>query len=265
MLTIAISSLSGGQGKTTTALLLGRKLASHGLPTLMIDADPQHNLTTYLGLELKSNSPTLLEFLKKAVSIEDTIYSIEGWENLFLIPADEQLDSAVDYLASSGVGATLLKRRLEPLAETFKVCVIDSPPQRSQICLTVIGAANYVVIPAEATIKGYGSLIRTLDLQASMLEVNATEAILLGVIPFRDRWVGLNQTQESRMAVEGMTEEVGAELMLPSMRESERYKQAINKQQTLEGLGYPDLEYPLVLLMKKIQQIFNNEQSQQSP
>lgn len=62
----------------------------------MVDADPQHNLTTYLGLELKSNEPTLLEFLKKAVSIEDTIYPIDGWENLFLIPADEQLDTAVD-------------------------------------------------------------------------------------------------------------------------------------------------------------------------
>ncbi len=259
MLTIAIASLSGGQGKTTTALLLGRKLASYGWPTLMIDADPQHNLTTYLGMELKSNEPTLLEFLKNTVAVEDTIYPVEEWDNLYLIPSDEQLDSAVDYLASSGVGATLLKRRLASLVDTFKVCIIDSPPQRSQICLTVIGAANYLVIPAEATIKGYGSLIRTLDLLSSMAEVNATEAKLFGVIPFRDRWVGLNQTQESRMAVEGMKEEVGEELMLPSIRESERYKQAINKQQTLENLGYPDLEYPLVLLMKQIEQKLNND------
>jgi chromosome partitioning protein len=258
MLTLAIASLSGGQGKTTTALFLGRKLAHLGFPTLMIDADPQHNLTTYLGLELTSNQPTLLEFLKNSVRFEDAVYGIEGWENLFLIPADEQLDTAVDYLASSGVGATLLKRRLEPLEDAFKVCIIDSPPQRSQICLTVIGAAERVIIPAEATIKGYGSLLRTIDLLVSMQEVKATAAQVMGVIPFRDRWIGLTQTHESRLAVEGMAEELGQELLLPSIRESERYKQAINKQQTLENLGYADLEHPFVVVIEKIKELLKN-------
>jgi chromosome partitioning protein len=71
MLTIAIASLSGGQGKTTASLMLGRILSSHQYATLMVDADPQHNLTTYLGLELQSNQPTLLEFIRKSVAVED--------------------------------------------------------------------------------------------------------------------------------------------------------------------------------------------------
>ena len=55
MLTISIASLSGGQGKTTTALFLGRLLANRSCcSTLMIDSDPQHNLTTYLGFELET-------------------------------------------------------------------------------------------------------------------------------------------------------------------------------------------------------------------
>lgn len=254
MLTIAIASLSGGQGKSTTTLFLARKLA--GLyPTLVIDADPQHNLTTYLGLELEANQPTLLEFLKKSVSFEDTIYSVEGGEeNLFLIPADDQLDVANEYLSSSGMGAMMLSRRLEPVADAFKLCIIDSPPQRSQIAKTVIGAANYLIIPAEANIKGYGSLVRTLDLLDSMREIRATTAKLMGVIPFRDKWVGFNQTQESRLAVEGMKEEVDVDLVLPSIRESERYKQAINKQTSLEKLGYPELEYPFKILIEKIKE-----------
>ena len=250
MLTIAIASLSGGQGKSTTTLFLARLLASL-YPTLVIDADPQHNLTTYLGLELEPNQPTLLEFLKKSVPFEDTIYPIEGSENLFLIPADDQLDIANEYLSSSGMGAMMLSRRLEPVANTFKLCLIDSPPQRSQIAKTVIGAANFLVVPAEANIKGYGSLVRTLDLLDSMQEIRATTAKLMGVIPFRDKWVGLNQTQESRLAVEGMREEV-KDLVLPSIRESERYKQAINKQLSLEKLGYPELEYPFDVLIEKI-------------
>ena len=184
MLTIAIASLSGGQGKTTTTLFLARKLAL-SYPTLVIDADPQHNLTTYLGLELQPNQPTLLEFLKKSVPFEDTIYPVEALQNLFLIPADDHLDNANEYLSNSGMGAMMLSRRLEPLADSFKLCLIDSPPQRSQIAKTVIGAANFLVIPAEANIKGYGSLVRTLDLLDFMQEMKATTAELMAVIPFQ--------------------------------------------------------------------------------
>ena len=259
MLTIAVSSLSGGQGKTTTALFLGRKLAKIGLPTLIIDADPQHNLTTYLGLELQPNQPTLLEFFKNSVPFEDTIYPIEGEDNLFMIPADDQLDNVNEYLSSSGVGAMMLSRRLEPVAEAFPVCLIDSPPQRSQIAKSVIGAANSLVIPAEANVKGYGSLVRTLDLLASMQEIRATQAQVMGVLPFRDKWVGLIQTNESRLAVEGMAEEVGFDLIIPSIRESERYKQAINKQQSLESLGFKDLEYPFEVLVEKILEQLEND------
>ena len=258
MLTVAIASLSGGQGKSTTALFLGRMLARKNLPTLMIDADPQHNLTTYLGLELQPNQPTLLEFLKNSVPFEDTIYPVEEEEHLFLIPADDQLDNANEYLSGSGVGAMMLSRRLEPVAQAFQVCLIDSPPQRSQIAKSVIGAANFLVIPAEANVKGYGSLVRTLDLLASMQDIRATMAQVMGVLPFRDKWVGLNQTAESRLAVEGMAEEVGKNLILPSIRESERYKQAINKQQSLESLGFKELEYPFEVLVKKIKERLDN-------
>jgi chromosome partitioning protein len=257
MLTIAIASLSGGQGKTTASLMLGRLLSRQGYPTLLIDADPQHNLTTYMDLDLQGNQPTLMELLKKSVSAEDGIYPSEGNDNLFLIPADDQLDTVQDYLSNSGVGATLLKRRIEPVADAFKVCIIDAPPQRSQICLTVLGAADALIIPAEASVKGYGSLVRTLDLLKTLQDVGATNAQVMGVLPFRDRWIGKTQTQESRSAVDGMREEVGENFILPSIRESERYKQAINRRSTLGEMGYSDLEYPFEVLIDKIKAIIN--------
>ena len=257
MLTIAIASLSGGQGKTTASLMLGRLLSRQGYPTLLIDADPQHNLTTYMDLDLQGNQPTLLELLKKSVSAEDGIYPSEGNDNLFIIPADDQLDTVQDYLSNSGVGATLLKRRIEPVANAFKVCIIDAPPQRSQICLTVLGAADALIIPAEASVKGYGSLVRTLDLLKTLQDVGATNAQVMGVLPFRDRWIGKTQTQESRSAVDGMREEVGEIFILPSIRESERYKQAINRRSTLGEMGYNDLEYPFEVLIDKIKNIIN--------
>lgn len=252
MLTITVSSLSGGQGKTTATLFLGRKLASEGYAVLLVDADPQASLTVYLGHEVEANSPTLLELIKKSVPIEDTIYSLEGHENLFLIPADDALNGVQDYLSASGVGATLLKHRLDKIATDFQICIIDSPPQRTQIALTTIGAADRLLIPCETTVKGYGSLVRTLDLVKSLREVRATDAEILGVLPFRDRWIGMNQSTESRMIVEGMIEEVGLDLVLPSIRESERYKQALNKRVSVGELGYPDLEYPFEVLSQKI-------------
>lgn len=252
MLTITISSLSGGQGKSTAALFLGRMLAQQGYTVLLVDADPQASLTVYLGHEVESNSPTLLELIKKTVPIEDTIYSVEAHENLFLIPADDALNAVQDYLSASGVGATLLHHRLEPIVKEFQVCLIDSPPQRTQIALTTIGAADRLLIPCETTVKGFGSLVRTLDLVMTLKEVKATNAEILGVLPFRDRWIGSNQSTESRMIVEGMVEEVGKELVLPSIRESERYKQALNKRVSVRELGYPDLEYPFEVLSKKI-------------
>jgi chromosome partitioning protein len=257
MLTIAIASLSGGQGKTTASLMLGRLLSRQGYPTLLIDADPQHNLTTYMDLDLQGNQPTLLELLKKSVSAEDGIYPSEGNDNLFLIPADDQLDTVQDYLSNSGVGATLLKRRIEPVTDAFKVCIIDAPPQRSQICLTVLGAADALIIPAEASVKGYGSLVRTLDLLKTLQDVGATNAQVMGVLPFRVRWIGKTQTQESRSAVDGMREEVGESFILPSIRESERYKQAINRRSTLGEMGYRDLEYPFEVLIDKIKTIID--------
>jgi len=252
MLTITVSSLSGGQGKTTATLFLGRKLADLGYTVLLLDADPQASLTTYLGHEVEANSPTLLELIKKTAPIEDTIYSLETHENLFLVPADDALDGIQDYLSASGVGATLLKHRIEAVAKDFQICLIDSPPQRTQIALTTIGAAEQLLIPCETTVKGFGSLVRTLDLLASLKEVKATSAEVLGVLPFRDRWIGSNQSTESRMIVEGMIEEVGKELVLPSLRESERYKQALNRRVSVTELGYPDLEYPFEVLSKKI-------------
>lgn len=146
----------------------------------------------------------------------------------------------------SGIGAMLLSRRLESMSDVFQFCVIDSPPQRSQISKTVIGAADFLVIPAEANAKSFGSLIRTLDLIESMKNMRATAASTIGVVPFRDKWVGLNQTKESRFAIEGMKEEAN---VLPSIRESEKYKEALNNKVELSD---GDLKYPIEYLTQQI-------------
>jgi chromosome partitioning protein len=259
MQTVSSVSLAGGQGKTTVVLFVARLLAQQGHTVLVIDADPQSSLTTFLRHQVEPDSPTLLEVLKKQVSTEDGIYKTR-YDNLFLIPSDDALDTVQDYLAGSGAGAFTLKRRLAPVAKLFDYCIVDAPPQRSQICLTVIGASNALMLPIETSVKGLQSLIRTLELISELRDdQEAFDGKILGVIPFRDRWVGLRRTTESESNIESMkqiTQEwFNEDLVLPSVRESEKFKQAINRGQTLHEMGQSELAYPVEVLVDKITQL----------
>jgi chromosome partitioning protein len=69
--------------------------------------------------------------MQRSVDAVHGIYP-SRYSNLFLIPADNALNKVQDYLATSGMGAVVMRRRLEPVANLFEYCVIDSPPQRSQ-------------------------------------------------------------------------------------------------------------------------------------
>ena len=216
----------------------------------MIDADPQSSLTFYLGHEVQPNQPTLLEVLKKQVPVEDGIY--EAGKNLWLIPSDDALDNAQDFLSGSGMGAVVLGKRLKEVADLFSVCIIDAPPQRSQICLTTIGAANHILIPAEASSKGLNSLIRTLELVKELQDIDAFTGSVLGILPFRDRWTGRTQAHQSRKSIEGMREVAGGIPILPSILESEQYKKAIDQGKTLPEVGYTQLEYPFQQIIEQL-------------
>jgi chromosome partitioning protein len=216
----------------------------------MVDADPQASLTFYLGQEINPEQPSLLEVLKKQVAVEEGIYPLAA--QLALIPADEGLDNAQDYLATSGMGATLMRRRLQSVASRFDWCVIDAPPQRSQLCLTAIGAADELLIPAEASSKGLNSLLRTLELVRELTEAEAFQGRLLGILPFRDRWLGRTQAKQSQRAIEGMQAAAHSTPVLPSILESEQFKKAIDLGQSLSDLGYEDLEYPFRVVVEKL-------------
>lgn len=249
MKTVCAISLSGGQGKTTTAYFLARLLAAAGQKVLSVDADPQSNLTFYLNHEPELDQPTLLEVLTARVKPEDGIYETPH-ANLFLIPADRGLFKVNDFLASSGAGAFILKLRLQTVADIFDFCIVDVQPSRSQICLTATGAADAVVIPCEANTKGTNSLIDTLNFLEEQQQLTAFSGKILGVLPFRDRWIGATQTLESRQNIEAMQD--FCDRIFPSIRESEQYKKAIRQGNLLSELGHADLEYPFEKIMEAL-------------
>ena len=243
-------SLSGGMGKTTCSFFLSLYLGQLGYKVLLVDGDPQSNLTFYTSTTIDPNNPTLLEVIQKLVKIEDGIYETK-YQNLWIVPSDDALDNAQEYLAKSGMGAVILRKRLAGVKDLFDFCIIDSPPQRSQISLTTIGASDSILIPAEVSSKGVNSVCRTLDLIAEQAEIDAFEGKIMGILPFRDRWIGHTQTLKSRESIETiklfLSEEERFDCsieVLPSIIESEQTKKAMDLGQSLNELGYPKLEYP---------------------
>ncbi|MFQ3617549.1 MAG: AAA family ATPase [Cyanobacteriota bacterium] len=251
MKTCSCISLSGGQGKTTTIFFTALLLARQGKKVLAIDSDPQANLTFYLNHEVQPNQPSLFEVLTGQVSPEDGIYATD-YDNLFLIPADRGLFKVSDFLSSSGTGAFILKLRLKAVAQLFDYVLIDVQPSRSQICLTAVGASDYVLIPVEANVKGMNSLIDTLDFLQEQSSLMAFNGKVLGVVPFRDRWVGNTQTLEGRQNIEAMKEFAGDIPILPSIRESEKFKSAIRQGRLLSDMEQGDLQYPFEKIVEAL-------------
>jgi len=251
MRTCSSISLSGGQGKTTTIFFTSLLLAQQGKRVLAIDSDPQANLTFYMNHEVQSNQPSLFEVLTGQVTPEDGIYQT-GYDNLFLIPADRGLFKVSDFLSSSGTGAFILKLRLKSVAKLFDYVLIDVQPSRSQLCLTAVGASDYVLIPVEANVKGMNSLIDTLEFLREQENLMAFTGMILGIVPFRDRWVGNTQTLEGRQNIEAMREFAQEIPILPSIRESEKFKAAIRQGKLLSELGQADLQYPFEQVVEKL-------------
>jgi chromosome partitioning protein len=261
--TLVPLGLAGGQGKTTVAMMTGRILAKLGIPVLFIDTDPQASLTAFLGVEI-TDRPTLLEVLTRSeakVPLYTAIHEVPDCENLFLIPANDELESANHFLAASGMSINVLRKRLYQTEEkvnehemvvcNFGLIIVDPPPERSHLALTALGCADYWVIPAEANIKGIKSLQRTKELVESCLAM-LPDSELLGVIPFRAKWVGLNPTATTKEAIEVMKVIVGEDKLLPHILESDIYKKAINDQILPSELNKPDLEYPINFLLNLI-------------
>ncbi|MBW4660234.1 MAG: ParA family protein [Drouetiella hepatica Uher 2000/2452] len=238
-------SLSGGQGKSSTILFTAKMLAEAGYTVLAVDADPQGNLSTFLQHDLQPNEPTLLEVVKGSVALEDGIYPVKDYDRLFLIPADDALEGLQDYLSTSGIGALMMKQRLEPAKGNFDICLIDPPPQRFQLSRSVIGASEQIIIPVELNVKGFGSLIRTTAAIQEFIEFKICHPEILGVLPFRDRWTGLNRTIECETWLNHMQGEIAPELFLPSLRESTKVVRAISSGLPLSALTSPEDKYPL--------------------
>jgi len=162
---IAFVNQKGGVGKTTSCLNIGAALARKGKLVLLIDADPQGNLTTSAGVELDDNSPTIYEVLKGSADINSAIYG-DSSGSYAVIPTDIILSGADMELSSIPGREVILKENIARLQNAYDYILIDCPPSLSLITYLALTAATGVIIPVQAhylALNGVAQLYKTIQ------------------------------------------------------------------------------------------------------
>jgi chromosome partitioning protein len=167
MAIITVAIQKGGSGKTTTALNLGAAFRELGRKVLLVDLDPQSNLTQAMGL-MEEVEQSIYQLLKAEAAgqenaISETIRCANGMD---IVPANLELSTAELELVSVYGRENLLNAILEPLLNQYDYVIIDSPPSIGMLTVNALVASDYILMPLQAEflpMKGLRSFMRALQ------------------------------------------------------------------------------------------------------
>src|SRR5690349_11739112 len=164
---IAIANQKGGVGKTTTAVNLAASLAIAERRTLILDADPQGNATSGVGIAKHELQVSLYDALVENRAPNDIVLSVPGLPHLSVLPATQDLVGAELQLVDRPHRESALRAVLEPLQSDYDYVVVDCPPSLGMLTLNVLAAANTVLIPIQCEyygLEGISQLLNTVRL-----------------------------------------------------------------------------------------------------
>jgi len=155
---IAISNHKGGVGKTTSAVNIGAGLSGLGKKVLLIDLDPQANLSQSLGLE--EQEPNIYGAIRGLYPLQP----VEIGAGLDIVPSHLDLAGAEVELSSEPGRDHILRELLEPLRSGYDFIIIDTPPSLGLLTLNALTAADKVFIPIEAEYLAIKGLAKLMDI-----------------------------------------------------------------------------------------------------
>ena len=168
---IALANQKGGVGKTTTTINLAASLATLEKTVLVIDADPQANASSGLGVNTKDVDSSLYECIIDHVDIRDAMY-VTDIEGLDIIPSHVDLVGAEIEMLNIEHREQVLKKMLEPIKKDYDYILIDCSPSLGLITVNALTAADSVIIPVQCeyfALEGISKLLNTIRIIKSKL------------------------------------------------------------------------------------------------
>jgi chromosome partitioning protein len=215
---ISFANQKGGVAKTTTTLNLGVAISEQGLKVLLVDLDPQGNLTMSQGLNPDTIERSMFDVLVHRLPIEEVIHHTE------VDLAVSSIDLAGAELAlSSMIGRErALEKALAPVKDTYDYVLIDTPPSLGLLTINALVASNGVIVPVQCEYLSLRGLVQ-LENTLSMIRENLNPDVgIEGILPtmFDSR------TLHSREAVEILQENFGDLVFDTKIRKTVRYAEA---------------------------------------
>ena len=161
---IAIANQKGGVGKTTTSVNLAAGLGMMEKKVLLIDADPQANATSGLGIDVDGVEIGTYQCLEHTVSASETIIPTDS-PNLDIMPSHMDLVAIEIELVDKANREYMLKKSLEEVKDDYDFIIIDCAPSLGLITLNALTAADSVIIPIQCeyfALEGLGKLLNTI-------------------------------------------------------------------------------------------------------
>ena len=184
---ISVANQKGGVGKTTTAINLSTILAKKGKKVLMIDADPQGNATSGVGVD-KDVEISVYDLLIDNIELDEAIQKTKI-KKLDISASNINLAGAEVQLVSMERREYRLKEKIDPKKNTYDYIIIDCPPSLGLITLNAFAASDSVLIPVQCeyyALEGLGQLMNTIDLVKKHLNKNLEiEGALLTMFDIR--------------------------------------------------------------------------------